>query len=65
MEAPIAFVPASGPQATEMHAGPATEHARHGGHSVCSHSSMGEVMSAGVAQLCDFEKPVAFLQGNC
>ena len=73
MEAKMAFVPASGSQAARMHGsqetgvqgpGPATEHARHGGHSVCSRSSMSEVMSAGVAQLCDSEKSVAFLQGN-
>ena len=74
METPMAFVLASGSQATEMHGsqetgaqgpGPSTEHARHGGQLVCSRSSMSEVMSAGVAQLWDSEKPVAFLQGNC
>ena len=74
IEAPMTCVLASGSQATEMHGsqetgvqgpGPSTEHARHGGHSVCSRSSMSEVMSAGVAQLCDSEKTVALLQGSC
>ena len=73
METLMAFVPASGSQPTEMHGsqetgvqgpGPSTEHARHGGHSECSRSSMSELMSAGVAQLSDSARPVARFQGT-